>query len=307
MIVVTGGAGFIGSNIVAGLNAAGENRIIIVDDLTNGRKHRNLSGLNFADYIDTDDFLKQLERLGPLSAILHQGACAVTTEMDGRFMMRNNYDYSKQILDFCLGKGIPLVYASSASVYGNGERGFEEKPECEGPLNVYAFSKLAFDNYVRAVLPRAESCVVGLRYFNVYGPRENHKGDMASLPFKMYVQYKMQEPLRLFEFSENYRRDFVHVDDVVALNLSALEKRCSGIFNCGTGTARSFRDLADLMIGNLEGAVIEEIEMPSNLKAQYQKYTCSDNAHLFASGYERRFRPIEEGISQYVEWLRVHA
>lgn len=307
MIVITGGAGFIGSNIVAGLNAIGEDRIIVVDDLTNGSKHMNLSGLRFADYIDKDDFIMLLERLGNVSAILHQGACAVTTETDGRFMMRNNYDYSKRILDFCLDKGIPLVYASSASVYGDGKRGFAEQPECEDPMNVYAFSKLAFDNHVRAVMPRAESCIVGLRYFNVYGPREGHKGDMASLALKMYSQHKRQEPLRLFEFSENYRRDFVHVDDVVSLNLSVLEKRNSGIFNCGTGTPRSFRDLADLMIGHLEGAVLEEIEMPERLKVQYQKYTCSDNTHLFASGYERRFRSLEEGISRYVEWLRSNA
>lgn len=307
MIVVTGGAGFIGGNLVSGLNAAGEDRIIVVDNLTNGRKHRNLSGLSFRDYVDKDDFLTQLHKFSGISAILHQGACAVTTEMDGRFMMRNNYDYSKQVLDFCLSKGIPFIYASSASVYGDGKKGFTENPACENPLNVYAFSKLVFDNHVRSLLRGAESCIVGLRYFNVYGPREAHKGDMASLPFKMFNQHQRNEPLRLFQSSENYRRDFIHVDDVVAINLSALARRHSGIFNCGTGTARSFRALANLMVDNLQGAVLEEIEMPASLKAQYQTYTCSENAHLFASGYGREFKKLDEGIAEYVSWLRVQS
>jgi ADP-L-glycero-D-manno-heptose 6-epimerase len=306
MILVTGGAGFIGSNLVRGLNRRGHDDILVVDDLTQGEKHRNLNSLRFRDLVDYRDFEQRLEQFRGerIEALFHQGACSDTTERDGRFMLRVNYEYSKTLLAFALGR-CPFLYASSAAVYGDGRRGFREVPACEEPLNVYAFSKFLFDRHVRRLLPRPPTQVLGLRYFNVYGPQENHKGRMASVVYQFHRQASAGEPLKLFAGSREFVRDFVHVDDAVALNLHFLEQPgTSGIFNCGTGRARSFLDLAQATVRHYPGARIEEIPFPADLAGKYQAYTQADLAALRAAGYGREFTALEAGVASYVAVLR---
>ena len=299
MIVVTGGAGFIGSNIVKGLNEAGEEEIIVVDNLSNAEKHLNLNSLSIADYIDKDVFIENLSNFQNLRTIFHQGACSSTTEQDGKYMMSNNYEYSKTLLNHSLENKIDFLYASSASVYGSGKVGFYEKREAEYPLNVYGFSKFAFDNYVRRLIPQAKSQVLGLRYFNVYGPQENHKGRMASVAFHLYYQLQEKGKMRLFEGSRNFRRDFIHVDDTVKINLHFFESKTSGIFNAGTGKARSFEDIATV-IKSLNGSgEIESIPFPEDLRGKYQEFTEAGLENLRAAGYEQEFMSIEEGMQQY--------
>ena len=299
MIVVTGGAGFIGSNIVKGLNEAGEEDIIVVDNLSNAEKHLNLNSLTIADYIDKDVFLENINNFQNLSVIFHQGACSSTTEQDGKYMMSNNYEYSKTLLNHSLENKIDFLYASSAAVYGSGKVGFYEKREAEYPLNVYGFSKFAFDNYVRRLIPQAKSQVLGLRYFNVYGPQENHKGRMASVAFHLYYQLQEKGKMRLFEGSGNFRRDFIHVADTVKINLHFFESKTSGIFNAGTGKARSFEDIATV-IKSLNGSgEIESIPFPEDLRGKYQEFTEAGLENLRAAGYEQEFMSIEEGMQQY--------
>ncbi len=312
MIVVTGGAGFIGSNIVQGLNRRGRTDVLVVDDLTDGHKFRNLVDAQIADYQDKDDFLAAVQRGGPfaerIEAVFHEGACAVTTEWDGRYMLRNNFDYSKVLLHYCLEQGIPLVYASSAAVYGLETR-FAETPEAERPINVYGYSKLLFDQYVRRCTGGARSQVVGLRYFNVYGPREGHKGSMASVAFHLHGQLEKDGVARLFAGSHGYgdgeqRRDFVHVDDVVAVNLWCLDHpRVSGIFNLGTGESRPFNDVARAMIEAHGRGRIDYVAFPEKLRPAYQAFTQADLTNLRAAGYERPFIPLEEGVAGYARWL----
>jgi len=299
VIVVTGGAGFIGSNLVHGLNAAGRDDLVIVDSLANAKKHLNISGARFIDYFDKDEFIQAMPGLEPIEAVFHEGACAVTTEQDGRFMMQVNYTFSKALLHECLRRGIPFIYASSAAVYGIGAQPFREEGN-ERPLNVYGFSKLAFDQHVRNILPHVGSPVVGLRYFNVYGPRESHKGDMASVIFKMFERHSAGRSLNLFRGSEGFLRDFIHVSDIVQVNLHFLESRKSGIYNCGTGSARSFQELGELVSRYLGGANIDVVSMPPELERQYQKYTCSDNTRLRSSGYRGEFISLEKGIESYI-------
>ncbi|RUV57346.1 ADP-glyceromanno-heptose 6-epimerase, partial [Mesorhizobium sp. M5C.F.Ca.IN.020.14.1.1] len=244
MIIVTGGAGMIGSNIVAALNAEGISDIVVVDDLTDGHKIANLADLQIADYLDKDDFLPRMEArdLGRIEAVFHQGACSTTTEWNGKFMMQVNYAYSKRLLHACLTLRVPFLYASSASVYGGGAE-FREEPECERPLNVYAYSKKLFDDYVRrTVFDTDHSPVAGLRYFNVYGPREAHKGAMASVAFHLFNQVEQGQNPKLFGAYDGFgpgeqRRDFIHVGDVAEVNLWLWKRGSSGIFNCGTGLA----------------------------------------------------------------------
>ena len=303
MIVVTGGAGFIGSNIVKGLNEAGEENIIVVDNLSNAEKHLNLNSLSIADYIDKDEFLQKLNKFQNVRAIFHQGACSSTTEQDGKYMMSNNYEYSKILLNFCLENSIDFLYASSASVYGNGKAGFVEKREAEYPLNVYGFSKFAFDNYVRRVLPQVKSQVLGLRYFNVYGPQENHKGRMASVAFHLFHQLQETGKMKLFEGSGNFRRDFIHVADTVKINLHFYESKTSGIFNAGTGKARSFEDIATALQSLHGSGEIESIPFPEDLRGKYQEFTEAGLDKLRAAGYSKEFMSLEEGVQQYYEQL----
>jgi len=303
MIVVTGGAGFIGSNIVKGLNEAGEEDILVVDNLSNAEKHLNLNSLSIADYIDKDEFLQKLNKFKNVSAIFHQGACSSTTEQDGKYMMSNNYEYSKNLLNYSLENSIDFLYASSASVYGNGNAGFVEKREAEYPLNVYGFSKFAFDNYVRRVLPQVKSQVLGLRYFNVYGPQENHKGRMASVAFHLFHQLQETGKMKLFEGSGHFRRDFIHVADTVKINLHFYESKTSGIFNAGTGKARSFADIASTLQSLHGSGEIESIPFPEDLRGKYQEFTEAGLDKLRAAGYSKEFMSLEEGVQQYSEQL----
>ncbi len=314
MIVVTGGAGMIGSNLVAALNAAGRDDILVVDDLTDGHKFRNIADLAVADYEDKDDFLSRVEAgtAGPFEVVFHQGACSSTTEWDGRYMMRENYAYSKTLMEFCLERAIPFVYASSAAVYGGGSV-FAETRENELPLNVYGYSKKLFDDYVRrTVLSRDDhSPVVGLRYFNVYGPREAHKGSMASVAFHLFGQLGKGENPKLFGAHDGYgpgeqSRDFIHVADVADVALWCWRRGLSGIFNCGTGRAEPFKTIAETVIDTLGHGEIEYVDFPEHLKGRYQSFTQADMSRLRAAGYNGDFRDVATGVRDYVEWLKTH-
>lgn len=324
-IIVTGAAGFIGSNLVKALNQRGERDIIAVDDLSDGDKCRNLADCDIADYFDRRDFVQRFTqgRLGKVRAVLHQGACSSTVEQDGRLMMDNNYRYSCDLLQACEEQHVQLVYASSAAVYG-ANSDFREVRACERPLNVYAYSKCLFDHKVRQWLPDARSQIVGLRYFNVYGPREQHKGRMASMVWHCFNQYRERGHVQLFGEYGGYPagehlRDFVSVEDVVKVNLHWLDHpHVSGIFNVGTGRARSFNDLAMATINNvrvaenrprltletalLEG-VLQYIEFPEALKGKYQVYTCADLNELRGAGYAAPMLELEEGIERYCRAL----
>lgn len=311
MIIVTGGAGFIGSNIVQGLNARGITDILVVDDLTDGRKCLNLSDARIRDYQDKDDFLQRIQsgqNLGPVEAIFHQGACSSTTEWDGKFVMHVNYEYTKALLGCATAQRVPLYYASSASVYGGGSV-FKEARENEHPLNAYAYSKFLFDEHLRPLLGSINSPVVGLRYFNVYGPREQHKGSMASVAYHMQQQLKGGDTVRLFEGCDGYgpggqERDFIHVDDVVAVNLWLLDHpQVSGIYNCGTGRAQSFNDVAQAVIAHHQRGQIEYIPFPDHLKGRYQSYTQADMGALRQAGYDAPFLSVEQGVQRYMAWL----
>jgi ADP-L-glycero-D-manno-heptose 6-epimerase len=322
--VVTGAAGFIGSRLVAGLNRAGISEILAVDDLEDGGKAKNLAGVDIEDYLDKREFLAQLEsgRLdGSLEAILHLGACSNTMERNGRYMMENNYAYSKALFDWCQDEEVPLIYASSAAVYGAG-REFGEARENEGPLNVYAYSKFLFDQYVRRRFDARSAQVAGLRYFNVYGPNESHKREfgMISVALRAYEQFQGEGRVRLFVGSDGFgdgeqQRDFVHVDDAVRVNLWLLENRdVSGIFNCGTGRAQSFNEVAAAVINTVAGStasveelvergLIEYIPFPPQLVGKYQSYTQADLGRLRDAGYDGEFMGVAEGVAAYVREL----
>ena len=326
--IVTGAAGFIGANVVKALNARGITQIIAVDDLTQGDRFANLVDCVIEDYLDKDAFLAALGTgafNGAVTAVLHQGACSDTTESNGRYMMQNNYRYSRTLLDFCAAQKAPFIYASSAAVYGD-STDFRESPECEKPLNVYGYSKYLFDQHVRRHRHGAQ--VVGLRYFNVYGPREQHKGRMASVAYHFFHQYQKAGKVRLFEGSGGYgngeqRRDFVSVEDVVKVNLYFLDNHLkTGIYNCGTGAAQSFNDVAvaainacrkargegQLALGAMQAeGLIEYIPFPQDLKGKYQSYTQADLSGLRAAGYTDNFLSVEQGVTRYCEALAAPA
>jgi len=311
LIIVTGGAGFIGSNLVKALNDKGLTDILVVDDLTDGIKFRNLIDCQVIDYLDKEDFLQMVkqEKDFPekIEAIFHQGACSTTTEWDGRYMMENNYTYSKELLHYCLNLKIPFIYASSAAVYGTGEN-FKEVRENEMPVNVYGYSKYLFDEYVRRFVTEPESQVVGLRYFNVYGPREQYKGSMASVAWHLNQQIQTSGKVKLFEGSGGYangdqRRDFIHVDDVVKVNFWMLENGASGIVNVGTGASRPFNDVAKAIVSWHGKGEIEYIEFPEHLKGSYQSYTEADINSLRQMGYKNNFLSVEDGVKQYLDVL----
>ncbi|MBU6270704.1 MAG: ADP-glyceromanno-heptose 6-epimerase [Betaproteobacteria bacterium] len=325
MIIVTGAAGFIGSNLVHALNARGRRDIIAVDNLARAEKFRNLVGADIADYLDKREFLERLDDFAGAEAILHQGACSDTMESDGRYMMDNNYRYSMRLLEFTARHRIAYLYASSAAVYGGGSE-FVEQRRCESPLNVYGYSKFLFDQIVRQRLASGapDATLVGLRYFNVYGPRETHKARMASVAFHCVNQYRADGHVRLFEGWDGWgpgeqTRDFVHVDDVVALNLHFLDRPGShGIFNAGTGRAQPFNDVAVTVLNTLrrldgkpaltlpqlvEAGLLRYVPFPDALKGKYQSFTQADHTLLRRAGCEHRFLTVEQGVASYVEWL----
>lgn len=324
-VVVTGAAGMIGSNLVHGLNAIGIDDVIAVDDLTDGPKYRNLLGARLSDYFDRSEFYGRFARgeFGRVDAVLHQGACSDTMEHDGKYMMDTNYRCSKGLLDACQAQSVRLLYASSAATYGGSET-FREEPAFEHPLNVYGYSKLLFDNVVRRMLPTATSQVAGFRYFNVYGPREQHKGRMASVAFHHFNQFRDTGKVKLFGEYGGYgpgghTRDFIHVDDVVAVNLWFLQNPGqSGIFNLGTGRAQPFNDVAVAVVNAsraLKGSpalpladlvsqgFIEYIPFPDALVGKYQSYTQADDTRLRATGCKHAFADVATGAKRYVEWL----
>jgi len=312
VIVVTGGAGFIGSNIVAGLNRIGRSDILVVDDLSDGTKFKNIVDCQIADYMDKDDFLNAIRSqqrfAAPIEAIFHQGACSETTEWDGKFMMNINYEYSKILFHYCQEQQIPYLYASSAAVYGGSDT-FKESLEHENPLNVYGYSKFQFDQYVRRFGNQLKSQVVGLRYFNVYGPREQHKNTMSSVAYHFNNQIKDGSNLRLFAGCDGYadgeqRRDFIYVADVVDVNLWLLDNpHVSGIFNCGTGRSQSFNDVANAVIQWHKQGSIEYIAFPDHLRGRYQSFTQADISALRAAGYEKDFHTVEQGVKAYLDIL----
>lgn len=309
MIIVTGGAGMIGSNIVKALNEAGHKDILVVDDLTDGHKFKNLVDLDITDYMDCDDFLTQImagDDFGPIDTIFHEGACSATTEWDGKYMMLNNYEYSKELLHYSIERQIPFLYASSAATYGAQGDSFIEEPEYEGALNVYGYSKQQFDNYVRRLWADAKehgeelSQITGFRYFNVYGPREQHKGSMASVAFHLNNQLLAGENAKLFEGSDEFKRDFIYVGDVCKVNLWFMESGISGIFNCGTGKAEPFRAVAEAVVNHHGKGTIESIPFPEHLKGAYQEYTQANLDKLRAAGCDVKFKTVAQGVTEYL-------
>ena len=324
--IITGAAGFIGSNLVKALNERGENNIIAVDDLKNADKFKNLVDCEIADYLDKQAFLEKLRDGffdGLISAVLHQGACSDTMETDGCYMMENNYQYTLELLNYCQNEEVPYLYASSASVYG-GSSVFKESRECEAPLNVYAYSKFLFDQIVRRRWQKRNAQIVGLRYFNVYGSREAHKGRMASVAYHFFNQYRAEGRVKLFEGCGGYAnggqlRDFVSIEDVVKVNMYFLDNpHKSGIFNLGTGQAQSFNDVAVATINTLRVAeskpvlglvemqqqgLISYIPFPEQLRGKYQSYTQADISALRNSGYTEPFLNVEQGVARYVEQM----
>lgn len=307
-MVVTGGAGFIGSNLVAYLNAQGCDRILVVDDLTKADKCLNLNRARFEDLVDRHDFAARIEDFGDVDTVVHLGACTSTTEKDGRYLLANNHEYSKRVLAWAQGRQIRLIYASSASVYGDGQRGFDEQaPAAECPLGGYAFSKWLFDRHVRRMAAEGaqHTPVVGLRFFNVYGPQEWHKGDMCSPMLHWHRQIEADGGLRLFAGSERFRRDFVTVEDCCAVIGFFLERPgTAGLYNCGTGKAHSFAEAATMMLALYPGATVTEVPFPQALRGGYQGHTCADLARLRAAGYERPFVSLPDGLARYVHLLQ---
>lgn len=308
MYIVTGGAGFIGSNIVKALNQRGINDIIVVDDLTDGTKFTNIVDCTIKDYLDKDVFITKMNDtkfVNQIKIIFHQGACSATTEWNGRYMMENNYEYSKKLFHSSIDAQIPFIYASSAAVYGLTDT-FQEDPQYESPLNVYGYSKLQFDRYVRPYLSNIKNQVVGLRYFNVFGPREYHKGSMASVIYHFYKQLRANGVMKLFEGIDSYghgeqQRDFVYVDDIVKVVLwFADNNQVSGIFNVGTGQCRSFNDVAKSVLDYHGSGKIEYIPFPEHLKGHYQSYTQADISLLRKSGYQEQFTSLESAVKDYL-------
>ena len=310
VIIVTGGAGFIGSNLIESLNRLGYKNIVLSDFLKNGYQVSNISHLKINDFVAPDelcDFIRQSK----VDKIFHLGACSDTTEWNGELIMQRNYSFSKKLLNSCATKKIPFIYASSASVYGRNKQTREHSIN-ERPLNIYGFSKLLFDNYVRSNLKKFDSLVCGLRYFNVYGSHEEHKKEMASVIFHFNKQVVRDGRIKIFKGSHGFldgehHRDFVEVGDAVNLTvwLSNLDAKDSGIYNCGTGVARSFNEVASLVIEWHGKGMIEYVEFPKKLHPFYQPYTCADSAKTISLGYKRKFKSIEEGIKSYLNWLNV--
>ena len=315
MIIVTGGAGFIGSNIVKALNDRSIDDILVVDNLKNGKKMANLAPLEIADYMSREDFIDAINNDydfgGNVQAVFHEGACSSTTEWDGVFIMDNNYNYSKALLHWCDRHNAQYLYASSASVYGAGSV-FKEERKNELPINMYAYSKFQFDQYVRRYRKQSQkgtNQIVGFRYFNVYGPREQHKGTMSSTAFHFHNQISETGVAKLFAGTDGFddgeqRRDFIYIDDVVDVNLWFFDNPDkSGIFNLGTGRSQSFNDMANAVVKWHGKGELSYIPFPDHLKGAYQSFTEADITHLRDTGYNKDFRNVENGVKLYLDWL----
>ncbi|MFM9155445.1 MAG: ADP-glyceromanno-heptose 6-epimerase [Polynucleobacter victoriensis] len=325
--IVTGAAGFIGANLVQALNAKGIKDVIAVDELQPADKYRNLADLDIVDYLDKSEFVEAFAKgkFGKVTAIFHEGACSDTMETDGKYMMANNFRYSMDLLDICTAQKVPFLYASSAATYGGSDT-FKEERQFEKPLNVYGYSKFLFDQVVRKRFAEKATTaqVVGFRYFNVYGPRESHKGRMASVAFHHYHQFLEDNTVKLFGEYDGYaqgeqKRDFVFVEDVAKVNLFFQEHpEESGIFNLGSGRAQPFNDVAKSVINSLrkingesqlslaelaDERLIEYISFPEALKGKYQSFTQADLTNLRAAGYQADFHTVEQGVEKYMKWL----
>jgi ADP-L-glycero-D-manno-heptose 6-epimerase len=327
MILVTGAVGFIGSNLVHALNQRAGAQVFAVDNLSAPAKFVNVVDAEIADYMQKQDFLERLQKgefKGKFSAVFHQGACSDTMEHDGHYMMQNNFRYSIALFDYCQQERIPFIYASSAAVYGGGQV-FVEQRQNERPLNIYGYSKFLFDQYVRqfwAANGKAGAPVVGMRYFNVYGPRESHKGRMASVPLHQYRQFLDNGKVQLFGAYDGYasgeqKRDFVYIDDVVDVNLHFLDTSSNGIYNVGTGRAQPFNDIATAVVNSLskpatplstaqlvEHKLLDYVAFPDALKGKYQSFTQADIGNLRQSGYDKPFKDVQAGVTAYMAWLQ---
>ncbi len=265
--------------------------------------------------MDKDEFQARVVSGDPfvewdeIEVIFHEGACSATTEWNGKFVMEVNYEYSKDLLHFAIERGIPFIYASSAATYGGRTDNFIEDRRFEQPLNVYGYSKFLFDEYVRRILPETNSQIVGLKYFNVYGPREQHKGSMASVAFHLNTQVQKGENPKLFEGCDGYgdggqMRDFVYVEDVCKVNLWFWKHQGkSGIYNCGTGRAEPFLNVANAVIAHHEKGQVEFVPFPDHLRGRYQSFTQADLTKLRATGCDVEFRTVAEGVAEYMAWL----
>ena len=312
MIVVTGSNGFIGSNLIRNLNSLGISDILAVDNHNNEELKKNVKDCQIKEQLDIKDFLESIKKgeIKPsdLKTIFHQGACSDTMEWDAEYVFEVNLLYSKELLNLCLNNSIPLIYASSASVYGSGTK-FKEKLENESPINLYAYSKYLFDQNVRRHLGKNKSQIVGLRYFNVYGPNEAHKGRMASVAYHLHQQLKTSEQINLFKGSDGFedgeqRRDFIHVDDVVNVNLWFMNNpNVSGIFNVGTGKSQTFNEVAKAVIKWNQKGHINYIDFPEKLKGAYQSFTEADIGALRKAGYSEDFLDVNAGVKKYLDAL----
>ncbi|MHC4644601.1 MAG: ADP-glyceromanno-heptose 6-epimerase [Planctomycetota bacterium] len=320
MIVVTGGAGFIGSALIAGLNSRGVSDILVVDQLAQDQRWKNLLDLSFADYLQKDDFLEMLlagKAPSDIKTILHMGACTDTTETNASYLIKNNYEYTKLLAQWATDAGVRFIYASSAATYGDGAAGFlddEEKLDTLCPLNMYGYSKQLFDMWARrtGLLKK----IVGLKYFNVFGPNEYHKGNMRSFVIKAFEQIAAKGKVGLFkslnpQYADGeYVRDFIYVKDAVDMTLFFLDKpAAAGLFNIGTGRARTWNDMVKAVFAAMgKEPNIEYIEMPDSIRNQYQYYTCADIAKLRKAGCDKETTPLEDAVKDYVQnYLQPHS
>lgn len=309
-ILVTGGAGFIGSCVVRMLNDEGADDIIIVDNIASTEKWKNIENKKFRNYYNKDEFLECLPKIESIEKIVHLGACSSTTERDFDYLWKNNVEYSKRLWEYATEKRIPFIYASSAATYGDGTKGFDDKKNIDVlmPLNGYGYSKQSFDLWTENYAEGTPGQHVGLKFFNVYGPNEYFKGSMASMIFHGFNQIKASGKVKLFKsYNPLYKdgeqlRDFVYVKDICSVIKWLLEhKSVNGIFNVGTGTTGSFRELAENTFTALNlQPNIEYIEMPEGLKEKYQYYTCADMSKLRDAGYNKQFYSLQEGVTDYV-------
>ena len=315
MIIVTGGAGFIGSALVHGLNQKGIDDIWLVDDVDHPEKQKNLDNLNYSRWVGKDDFLKEVPGIKGCSAILHMGACSSTTETNEAYLRENNFEYTQSLAKFCMEKDVRFIYASSAATYGAGENGYSDNEsylENLVPLNLYGASKQWFDLWAKKV--DALKTIVGLKYFNVFGPNEYHKGDMQSMVRKGFMQIRDSRKLNLFKsYKPEYgdggqKRDFLYVRDAVAMTLFFLERKdIGGIFNVGSGKARNWNDLASSVFLAMNQEVnINYIDMPESIRDQYQYHTCAEMEKIRSAGYVESITSLEEGISDYVKNFLIH-